>query len=131
MNYQFVFNEEALNLLKHSFVAVREMKREERDQWITDRVKSGENMMDCAGESILPPMCFRLDILGKEIRTDKVLTKVPFKNDHYRDFINYGSIKVSDVGKDNWETYYLHRSNVALLKELGQKFFDLGRAAKV
>lgn len=131
MKFQFVFDQDAFNTLQQDIYAVRETTQEERQEWIRNRVKSGQNMLDCAGESILPPNCFKIDLLGKEIMTDKILTKVPFKNQHYYDFVNYGSIKVSEPGKGIWETYYLPKCHAKTLKKLGEDLYEVGKAAMI
>lgn len=118
------FQQEFLTQTQASyFRAVRETTQAERHTWITERVQKGENMMDCAGESVIPPHTQWIDLLGKLIQIDKVRCKVPFTNSSYRPFKNYGCITVwSSCLVDN--TCYMPSDQIRIIQSLIKEKFD-------
>jgi hypothetical protein len=106
-----------------SLRATCETTQAERNTWITERVQKGESMIDCAGESVIPPHTKWIDLLGKLIQIDKVRCKVPFNNANYRPFKNYGSITVwSSCLVDN--TCYMPTDQIKVIKALIELNFD-------
>lgn len=109
---QFIEQSEEANLS-----AIRESTKDERNEWIKNRVERGENMMDCAGESVIPPNIKWVDLLGKLIAVENVRCKVPFNNANYRPFKNYGSIIVYDENL-SYMNYYMPSDEIKVLQKL-------------
>lgn len=118
------FQQEFLKLTQAaSLRATCETTQDERNAWITTRVQLGHTMIDCAGESVIPPHTKSIDLLGKLIQIDKVRCKVPFVNANYRPFKNYGCITVwSSCLVDN--TCYMPSDQIRIIQSLIKEKFD-------
>jgi hypothetical protein len=113
------FQQEFLTQTQASyFRAVRESTQAERNAWIANRVQQGQSMIDCAGESVIPPHTHWIDLLGKLIAVDKVRCKVPFTNANYRPFKNYGRIYVYTDLYSAFEEYYMPSDMVKVIQSL-------------
>ena len=105
------------------FRAVRESTQAERNAWIENRVQQGQSMIDCAGESVIPPHTHWIDLLGKLIAVDKVRCKVPFTNANYRPFKNYGRISVYTDLYSTFEEYYMPSDQIKVMQSIIKEFF--------
>jgi hypothetical protein len=119
------FQQQFLNQAQtSSFRAVRESTQTERNTWIAHRIQQGQNMMDCAGESVIPPHVKWVDLLGKLIQVDKVRCKVPFTDANYRPFKNYGRITIYTDLYSAFETYYMPSDEIKTIQSLIKTNFD-------
>ena len=106
-----------------SLSAVCETTQTERNVWIENQIQQKESMIDCAGESVIPPHIKWVELKGKLIQIDKVRCKVPFNDANYRPFQNYGSITVwASCLSDN--TFYMPSDQIRIIQSLIQINFD-------
>ena len=118
IDYQFLVTEEISSKFQHKLCAVRETTREERNEWIIERVKNGLSVIDCGGESILPPNIAWVNLKGCMVQTVKTSAKVPFYDGRYRSFVGYGSIIVTKEAGEESITMYLPSNEIKRIKEI-------------
>jgi len=101
-----------VNVIPSIFNGWRETTQIERHDWIKNRIAEGQSMIDCAGESVIPPHVKRVSLNNRTWEIVKLKAKVPFTNGNYRPMTGYGLIK--DIV--NGEELYVDTDDIKELK---------------
>jgi hypothetical protein len=124
IDYHFFVTEEISSKFQHKLCAVRETTREERDEWIKERVKNNQSLINCSGESILAPHIVWVNLKGCRIQTDRTSIKVPFVDGSFRPWTGYGSIFVSKEAGGELQKMYLPSNEIKRLKKVLEELHE-------